>query len=209
MRTFDQALALARSDDPRVGFTMPGRGSTRYVRFIEWSDDIVDAFLSGTRVVTFRRSYLMVRTGGYTTLTTGEAIGVALDSPRAFTTIHRVPYVLGHRMTEGIMLDYAGRRLPDPTWEPYAADWLNQRLSPLASARRANLAVTDVSEDPHGLRVTVRDWTYDGRNRDVTARNLARAYVGRPTARTHVVKRDHYPTREEPLTTILVSPSEV
>ena len=195
MRTYTEARALATSEDPRIPFTVPGRGSTAYVA-LELDDGAVRADLRGTAVVTFRPDDVEIRTGGWTTRTTGEAIDAALGVPGAFTTISRVPYVLGHRMTEPTVLDYAGDRVGPLD--------LNDELSPLADPRRARLNVADVAQDRDGTRVTLCDWTYDGRDHTSTMRALAAAYVGHPRARTRVVGRFGYPTTEEPNVSILV-----
>ena len=195
VRTYTEARALATSEDPRIPFTMPGRGSTAYVA-LELDDGAVRADLRGTAVVTFRPDVVEVRTGRWVTRTTGEAIDAALNIPGAFTTISRVPYVLGHRMTEPTVLDYTGARVGPLD--------LNDELSPLADPRRARLNVADLAQDRDGTRVTLCDWTYDGRDHTPTMRTLAAAYVGHPRARTRVVGRFGYPTTEEPNVSILV-----
>lgn len=197
VRTYTEARALATSEDPRIPFTVPGRGSTAYVTLeLDERDGAVRADLRGTAVVTFRPDVVEIRTGGWVTRTTAEAVDAALGIPRAFTTISRVPYVLGHRMTEPTVLDYTGDRVGPLD--------LNDELSPLADPRRARLNVTDVAQDRDGTRVTLCDWTYGGRDHTPTMRALAAAYVGHPRARTRVVGRFGYPTTEEPNVSILV-----
>lgn len=196
MRTYTEARALATSEDPRIPFTMPGRGSTAYVTLDFDERDGVRANLMGTPVVTFRPDVVEVRTGGWVTRTTGEAIDAALNIPGAFTTISRVPYVLGHRMTEPTVLDYTGDRVG-----PFD---VNDHLSPLADPRRARLHVTGLAEDRDGTRVTICDWTYDGRDHTGTMRKIAAAYVGYPNTQTRVLDTFTYPSPDEKHATILV-----
>ncbi len=205
MRTFDEVSRLAAAEvGRRLPFTAPGRGSTRYV-YLHAADCRVDAVIGGTTVVTFHPDHVEVRTGGMATLTTGAAIDAALGVPSAFTTRFRVPYVFGHRMTEPTVLDYDGARLDDP-WSD-GAQW-----SPLAAPRSLDLDVVDVSPQKSPapaspVRVTVRDWTYDGRDHTDAMRKMAAAYIGRPNARTRAVGR-HFcsQTGREPYLTFLVSP---
>ena len=197
VRTYTEAREVATSEDPRIPFTVPGRGSMAYVTLeLDESDGAVRAGLMGIDVVTFWPDGVEVRTGGWVTRTTGEAIDAALGVPGAFMTTSRVPYVFGHRMTEPTVLDYTGARVG-----PFD---LNDRLSPLADPRRAMLNVTDLAQNRDGTRVTLCDWTYDGRDHTGTMRKLAAAYVGHPNARTRVVGRFTYPTSQEPHASILV-----
>lgn len=197
MRTYDDVRQL-------VGTTEECGSAGGRTRFLHWEGRAVSdryaphdppaiaARLFGTDVATFYPlpQIVAIRTGGHVTATTFDGIATALGVGRGHVgTVHRVPYVMGHRLTEGMLLDRRGKRLRDAAWGPHAADWLNQCLSPLAGPRGAWLDVVDVSDDGGGaLRVTVA--ALDGGPSDTsTARNLARAYVGRLVARTSIVNR--------------------
>ena len=197
MRTYDDVRQL-------VGTTEECSNAGGRTRFLHWEEredryaphdpPAIAARLFGTDVVTFYPlpRVVVIRTGGHVTATTFDGIATALGVGRGYAwtgTVHRVPYVMGHRMTEGMILDADGKRLADPAWGHLASDWLNHELSPLAEPRGAWLDVVDVSDDGGGaLRVTVA--ALDGGPSDTaTARNLARAYVGRLGARSAIVNR--------------------
>lgn len=185
----------------KVGTTEVCSYASGRTRFLRWSEAVGGAIFAeiyDTAVVTFYPDRVEVRTAGHPAPSTFDAISTALETygARVAYTVARVPYVYGERMTEPTVLDYSGHRV--------GAFDLNDQLSPLAPARRADLAVVDVAQDAAGHRVTVRDWTYDARDHSHTARKLAAAYVGRPQAATAVVGRWSYPTTEEPHLSILV-----
>jgi hypothetical protein len=109
MRTYEQARSMVGT--AIVASTTNGR--TKLVRF-EYDpedDGRVTAVLMGTPVVTFRPDGVEVRTGGWVTASTFDAIATALEICRGDTicgTRRRVPYVLGLRMHEGMVLGYDG-----------------------------------------------------------------------------------------------------
>ena len=195
MRTYDDVRQL-------VGTTEECSNAGGRTRFLHWEEredryaphdpPAIAARLFDIDVATFHpRGVAVVRTGGHVTATTFDGIATALGVPRRQVgTVHRVPYVMGHRLTEGMILDADGKRLADPAWGHLASDWLNHELSPLAQPRGADLEVADVSRGDDGaLRVTVAAWEAE-RTDTATARNLARAYVGRLGARARIVHRD-------------------
>lgn len=110
MRSYEQARSMVGT--AVVASTTGGR--TKLVRFGYDPDDDgrVVAVLMGTPVVTFRPDGVEVRTGGWVTASTFDAIATALEICRGDTscgTRRRVPYVLGHRMHEGIVIGYDRR----------------------------------------------------------------------------------------------------
>lgn len=108
MRTYTEARALIG----RAVEASTAGGRTRWIRFHRWDQDTdaVSATLFETDVVTFHRDHVEIRTGGWVTPSTFDAIATALSLPRCVVgTTKRVPYILGHRMAEGMQLDYAGR----------------------------------------------------------------------------------------------------
>jgi hypothetical protein len=109
MRLYEQACSLIGAS-VEASFT---NGRTKFLRFEGGSDGDgrVAAVLMGTAVVTFRPDGVEVRTGGWVTASTFDAIATALEIGRGDTmcgTRRRVPYVLGHRMHEGMVLGYDG-----------------------------------------------------------------------------------------------------
>lgn len=108
MRSYDDARS-------QVGTAMEAGnagGRTRWLRWESNEDGAVSAVLFKTPVVTFYPTRVEVRTGGYVTPTTFDGIATALGIARwKVGTIKRVPYVLRHRMSEGMWLDYDGRLL--------------------------------------------------------------------------------------------------
>ena len=109
MRLYEQARSMVGTSV--VASTTNGR--SKLMRFESGPDDeaCVRAVLMGTPVVTFKPDGVEVRTGGWVTPSTFDAIATALEICRGDTTCgtrRRVPYVLGHRMHEGMVLGYDG-----------------------------------------------------------------------------------------------------
>lgn len=105
MRTYAEAQALVGTSE-LVGYA---GGRSRYVTFTDAGEGRVEARMFDTAVVTFTPDGVEIRTGGYVTPSTFDGIAGALNLGRiAAGTVKRVPYVLGHRMTEGMLLDYDG-----------------------------------------------------------------------------------------------------
>lgn len=204
MRNYLDALALARDGAPSVTFTRAGRGTNGRVSF-DLDGNTVAASIHGNTVASFAPDAVALFTCGWSTPTTFDAIAAALDVHRQdVRSIDRVPYALGRRMSEGMRVKYPrGRAGRNYARLHIGSLDLNAELSPLADPRGANLIITDVSRDRAGLRVTIQDWTYDGKDHTPTARKLAAAHVGHPGAATSVVNRFNYPT-SEPNVTILV-----
>jgi hypothetical protein len=170
-------------------------GRSRYLGWQAGPSGAVTASVLGHVVARFTPGWVELATADHPTPTTFDAIATALDVARsAVGTRSRVPYILGHRMHEGMRLDYAGRTL-----DPLDFD----ALSPLAEHRYWDLDVVDVSGDQDAYRVTVRDWSYSGRDLTNVMRELARAYVA--GGRATVVNRYGYPTPSEPHVTFAVA----
>jgi hypothetical protein len=108
MRTYTEARAL-------IGTRMHAsntNGRARYIRFEENADGSVGVIMFHTEIVTFYPERVEVRTGGHVSPSTFDGIATALNIARVCVgTTKRVPYVLAHRMTEGMWLDYDGRLL--------------------------------------------------------------------------------------------------
>lgn len=107
MRTYKEARALAGQ---RLEASNTN-GRTKYISFELHDDGTVTVDLLGTRIVAFYRTGVEIHTGGYVTPTTFDGIATALNVQRGRTwcgTVKRVPFLLWHRMTEGMQLDYEG-----------------------------------------------------------------------------------------------------
>lgn len=124
MRTYDRARALIGTS-VEASWT---NGRVKRVVFREAPNGDVCADLLGTTVVKFTPDRVILRTGGYVTPTTFDGIAAALAigrGDRTCGTHKRVPYVLWHRLREGMALDYNGVLL-----DPGTGD------APLAPPRR-------------------------------------------------------------------------
>lgn len=84
-------------------------GRTKYIKFEQDYPGTVSATFLGTPIVMWLPSNkVSVRTGGHVTPSTFDAIAKALDIERGGSwcgTVQRNPYVLGRRMTEGMVFD--------------------------------------------------------------------------------------------------------
>lgn len=116
MRTYQEARRLVGA---KVTASVTG-GRVKRLRF-EADGNAVKAVLIETAVVTFYPGHVEIRTNGWVTPTTFDGIATALLIARGDTwcgTRKRIPYVMGHRLTEGMWLSYEGalvRNGPDRT----------------------------------------------------------------------------------------------
>lgn len=95
MRTFTDAQALARAGVTEIAGYAGGR--TRRVSFRFTEDGNVAARMFQTDIVTFTPDHVVVRLGGYVTLSTFDGISAALDVSRAVVgKVKGIPYVMGH-----------------------------------------------------------------------------------------------------------------
>ena len=105
MRSYDDARKL-------IGQKMEAsttNGRTRWIKFEENTDGSVAVVMFHTEIVTFYPEHLDVQTEGFVTPSTFDGIATALGVSRICVgTVKREPFLFGHRMSEGMRLDYAG-----------------------------------------------------------------------------------------------------
>lgn len=119
MLTYDEAVAQAASGKGLLVSNAGGR--KRYAMFTLRADGVVEARLFRTVIAEFDRVLVTVRTGGYNTATTVEALNALTRG--SFGTVKRVLYAHSWRpeavpFTEGMRLDYDGRVIAEGAEAP-------------------------------------------------------------------------------------------